>query len=84
MFVPAWRRPRRPAALLVGPLFTKADRFSGPPAGSWIGRNGPGRAVTVVVAGTPYALLPRTAVPAAADGRGGDAEEEPVRTAVSI
>ncbi|MDJ0460892.1 cytosine permease [Streptomyces sp. H27-C3] len=46
-------------ALLVGLLFTKVDWFTGPLAGSWIGRNGLGWAATIVVSGLLYALLPR-------------------------
>ncbi|MFJ3764319.1 cytosine permease [Streptomyces sp. NPDC090082] len=53
------------AALLVGLLFTKVDWFSGPLASSWIGENGLGWAATIVVAGALYAVLPRTAGPAA-------------------
>ncbi|MFK0210788.1 cytosine permease [Streptomyces sp. NPDC090298] len=53
------------AALLMGLLFTKVDWFSGPLASSWIGENGLGWAATIVVAGALYALLPRTAGPAA-------------------
>lgn len=73
------------AALLVGLLFTKVDWFGGPLAGSWIGRNGLGWAVTIVVAAALYAALPRTAgrVDAAAEPSE-DTAEEPVRTAVSI
>ncbi|MFG2758937.1 cytosine permease [Streptomyces wuyuanensis] len=71
-------------ALLVGLLFTKVDWFGGPLAGSWIGRNGLGWAVTIVVAAALYAVLPRTAGPVAAVEPAGDTAEEPVRTAVSI
>ncbi|MGI5403199.1 cytosine permease [Streptomyces sp. CA-135486] len=46
-------------ALLVGLLFTKVDWFAGPLASSWIGRNGLGWVVTVVVAALLYAALPR-------------------------
>ncbi|MEE1814498.1 cytosine permease [Streptomyces sp. NPDC004288] len=53
------------AALLMGLLFTKVDWFSGPLASSWIGENGLGWAATIVVAGALYAVLPRTAGPAA-------------------
>ncbi|MEV1053116.1 cytosine permease [Streptomyces sp. NPDC049887] len=72
------------AALLVGLLFTEVDWFGGPLAGSWLGRNGLGWAVTVVVAGALYAVLPRTAGPAAAGERAGGTAEEPARTTVSI
>ncbi|MFE9398942.1 purine-cytosine permease family protein [Streptomyces flavidovirens] len=47
-------------ALVVGLLFTKVDWFTGPLAGSWIGRNGLGWAATIVVAALLYAVLPRT------------------------
>ncbi|GGW98972.1 cytosine permease [Streptomyces chryseus] len=47
-------------ALVAGLLFTKVDWFTGPLAGSWIGRNGLGWAATVVVAALLYAALPRT------------------------
>jgi purine-cytosine permease-like protein len=47
-------------ALLVGLLFTKVDWFAGPLAASWIGHNGLGWAVTVVVAALLYTALPRT------------------------
>ncbi|MFD5099343.1 purine-cytosine permease family protein [Streptomyces albidochromogenes] len=47
-------------ALVTGLLFTKVDWFTGPLAGSWIGRNGLGWAATVVVAALLYAALPRT------------------------
>lgn len=47
-------------ALVAGLLFTKVDWFTGPLAGSWIGRNGLGWAATVVVAALLYAVLPRT------------------------
>ncbi|MGW7051035.1 cytosine permease [Streptomyces sp. NPDC054887] len=50
-------------ALVSGLLFTKVDWFTGPLAGSWIGRNGLGWAATVVVAGLLYAALPRTKAP---------------------
>lgn len=70
------------AALPVGLLFTEVDWFGGPPAGSWIGRNGLGRTVTIVVAGVLYAVLPRPAGPVSA-GRP-DTEEEQARAAVSI
>ncbi|QGV78275.1 cytosine permease [Streptomyces ficellus] len=54
-------------ALVVGLLFTKVDWFSGPLAGSWIGANGLGWLVTIVVAAVLYAVLPRPARPARAD-----------------
>ncbi|MFI6640964.1 cytosine permease [Streptomyces sp. NPDC050504] len=46
-------------ALVVGLLFTKVDWFSGPLASSWIGENGLGWAVTILVAAALYAVLPR-------------------------
>ncbi|MFJ9804881.1 cytosine permease [Streptomyces wuyuanensis] len=72
------------AALLVGLLFTKVDWFGGPLAGSWIGRNGLGWAVTIVVAAALYAALPRTAGRVDAAEPSEDTAEEPVRTTVSI
>lgn len=48
-------------ALAVGMCFTSVSWFSGPLAASWLGRNGLGWAVTIVVAAALYALLPRTA-----------------------
>ncbi|WP_093798814.1 cytosine permease [Streptomyces sp. Wb2n-11] len=69
-------------ALVAGLLFTKVDWFTGPLAGSWIGRNGLGWAATVVVAALLYAVLPRTkpVAPAATpEPRPGDGREaEPV------
>ncbi|WP_369146761.1 cytosine permease [Streptomyces sp. R44] len=50
-------------ALAVGLLFTKVDWFSGPLASTWIGENGLGWAVTIVVAGALYAVLPRSPQP---------------------
>ncbi|WP_455359268.1 cytosine permease [Streptomyces sp. SYSU K21746] len=47
-------------ALVVGLLFTKVDWFAGPLSASWIGANGLGWAVTVLVAALLYAVLPRT------------------------
>ncbi|MFD7228298.1 cytosine permease [Streptomyces sp. NPDC059881] len=47
-------------ALVVGLLFTKVDWFSGPLATSWVGKNGLGWVVTIVVAAALYAALPRT------------------------
>ncbi|MER5308997.1 cytosine permease [Streptomyces sp. NPDC002773] len=64
-------------ALLVGLLFTKVDWFAGPLASSWIGGNGLGWAVTIVVAGALYAVLPRTPEKAPAEDAG-------VRETVSI
>ncbi|MFV0127556.1 cytosine permease [Streptomyces sp. HMX112] len=49
------------AALVVGLLFTKVDWFAGPLAGSWIGTNGLGWAVTILVAAVLYGVLPRDA-----------------------
>ncbi|MER6998061.1 cytosine permease [Streptomyces sp. NPDC000410] len=48
-------------ALVVGLLFTKVDWFAGPLASSFIGENGLGWGVTIVVAALLYAVLPRTA-----------------------
>ncbi|MEV6652856.1 cytosine permease [Streptomyces sp. NPDC051219] len=48
-------------ALSVGLLFTKVDWFAGPLSAGWIGENGLGWAVTVLVAALLYAVLPRTA-----------------------
>ncbi|MFD7030451.1 purine-cytosine permease family protein [Streptomyces sp. NPDC059917] len=53
-------------ALVVGLLFTKVDWFGGPLADSWIGENGLGWAAGIVTSGLLYAVLPRTAAPAAA------------------
>ncbi|ORT56234.1 cytosine permease [Streptomyces sp. CB03238] len=47
-------------ALVVGLLFTKVDWFAGPLAGSWIGANGLGWLVTIVVAAVLYGVLPRS------------------------
>ncbi|MEV3993376.1 cytosine permease [Streptomyces sp. NPDC049837] len=65
-------------ALVVGLLFTKVDWFAGPLAGSWIGANGLGWLVTIVVAAVLYAVLPRTAQAA------GTAASEPEAVTVSI
>ncbi|AEW96779.1 MULTISPECIES: purine-cytosine permease family protein [Streptomycetaceae] len=55
------------AALVVGLCLTSVSWFSGPLAQTWVGRNGLGWAVTVVVAAALYAVLPRsTATPAPA------------------
>ncbi|MFD6280567.1 purine-cytosine permease family protein [Streptomyces sp. NPDC060209] len=54
------------AALAVGLLFTDVEWFSGPLAGSWVGRHGLGWAATILVAAGLYAALPRPA-----DGTGG-------------
>ncbi|OEJ44434.1 allantoin permease [Streptomyces agglomeratus] len=62
-------------ALVAGLLFTKVDWFTGPLAGSWIGRNGLGWAATVVVAALLYAVLPRTK--AVAPERTAEAEKAP-------
>ncbi|MFE7774751.1 cytosine permease [Streptomyces sp. NPDC057445] len=48
------------AALVTGLLFTRVDWFAGPLASSFIGKNGLGWAVTVVVAALLYGFLPRT------------------------
>ncbi|MFD4244826.1 cytosine permease [Streptomyces sp. NPDC058525] len=53
-------------ALVVGLLFTKVDWFSGPLAGTWIGENGLGWVAGILTSGVLYAVLPRTAAPAAA------------------
>ncbi|MFF7205812.1 cytosine permease [Streptomyces sp. NPDC008141] len=66
------------AALLVGLLFTRTDWFSGPLATSWLGENGLGWGVTIVVAAALYAVLPRTGTPAAATSAEA-AQAEPVR-----
>ncbi|MGW1885340.1 cytosine permease [Streptomyces sp. NPDC001970] len=47
-------------ALVVGLIFTKVDWFAGPLASSWVGENGLGWAVTIVVAALLYAVLPCT------------------------
>ncbi|SDJ71490.1 cytosine permease [Streptomyces indicus] len=47
-------------ALLTGLAFTKVDWFAGPLSDTWIGQNGLGWAVTIVVAAALYAVLPRT------------------------
>ncbi|THA63570.1 cytosine permease [Streptomyces sp. A0642] len=47
------------AGLVVGLLFTGVEWFTGPLATSWAGRNGLGWAVTIVVSGGLYAMLPR-------------------------
>ncbi|MFF9899818.1 purine-cytosine permease family protein [Streptomyces longispororuber] len=70
-------------ALVVGLLFTKVDWFSGPLATSWIGRNGLGWLVTILVAAVLYAVLPReplaeqaaAAGPAGAAAKGEDGTE---------
>ncbi|MFD3438228.1 cytosine permease [Streptomyces sp. NPDC058685] len=67
-------------ALLVGLLFTQVDWFSGPLASSWLGENGLGWGVTIVVAAALYAVLPRTGTPAAVSTK--PAEAEPVRESV--
>ncbi|MEV6790496.1 cytosine permease [Streptomyces sp. NPDC051320] len=53
-------------ALIAGLLLTRAGTaesswFSGPFAGTWLGRNGLGWAVTVLLAGALYAVLPKPA-----------------------
>ncbi|MFD3699485.1 cytosine permease [Streptomyces sp. NPDC058646] len=53
-------------ALVVGLLFTSVDWFSGPLSGTWTGRNGLGWAAGILTSGLLYAVLPRTADPAAA------------------
>ncbi|RDG39871.1 cytosine permease [Streptomyces corynorhini] len=74
------------AALVVGLLFTEVEWFAGPLAGTWIGRNGLGWAVTALVAAALYAVLPRerattpapAAGPAAGAGAGEGTERLPV------
>ncbi|WP_434597110.1 cytosine permease [Streptomyces sp. A5-4] len=68
------------AALLVGLLFTKVDWFTGPLAGSWIGRNGLGWAATIVVAALLYALLPRPKDTSVKSGPAARTEPEPAAT----
>ncbi|MEU5218382.1 cytosine permease [Streptomyces sp. NPDC020807] len=70
-------------ALVVGLLFTKVDWFAGPLASSWIGENGLGWAVTILVAGVLYAVLPRTAAALPARAAAADGTPEPDET-VSI
>ncbi|MFI5805439.1 purine-cytosine permease family protein [Streptomyces sp. NPDC051561] len=50
-------------ALVVGLLFTKVEWFTGPLATTWLGANGLGWVVTIVVAGVLYAVLPRAKAP---------------------
>jgi len=57
--------------LVSGLLFTGSDWFTGPLADSWVGRNGLGWAVTIVVSGLLYTVLPR-----AVSGAGAEAVEE--------
>ncbi|MFE3515921.1 purine-cytosine permease family protein [Streptomyces sp. NPDC059166] len=54
------------AGLVVGLLLTEVEWFSGPLASTRVGRDGLGWAVTVLVSGGLYAVLPRPA-----DGTGG-------------
>ncbi len=64
-------------ALVVGLLFTKVDWFSGPLATSWIGRNGLGWLVTIVISAALYAVLPKAPVvevPATSERTTGEAE----------
>ncbi|MET9803262.1 cytosine permease [Streptomyces sp. NPDC006368] len=65
-------------ALVVGLLFTKVDWFAGPLAGSWVGRNGLGWLVTIVVAAGLYAVLPGRGTGDAAPAREPEAESAPV------
>ncbi|GAA2517935.1 cytosine permease [Streptomyces gobitricini] len=65
-------------ALVVGLLFTRVDWFAGPLAGSWVGSNGLGWLVTIVVAAVLYAVLPRDRSVVAAQ------EAEPRAAAVSV
>ncbi|GHA25043.1 allantoin permease [Streptomyces spiroverticillatus] len=46
-------------ALVVGLLFTKVEWFTGPLATTWLGENGLGWVVTILVAAALYAVLPR-------------------------
>lgn len=68
------------AALITGMLFTTAGTagsawFSGPFADSWLGRNGLGWVVTILVSGLLYAVLPK---PEARTGtQGPDSDREP-------
>jgi purine-cytosine permease-like protein len=50
-------------ALVVGLLFTKVEWFTGPLATTWLGANGLGWVVTIVVAAVLYAVLPRAQAP---------------------
>ncbi|MFF2850436.1 purine-cytosine permease family protein [Streptomyces sp. NPDC058001] len=50
-------------ALVVGLLFTHVEWFSGPFADSWVGRDGLGWLVTILVAAGLYAALPRNRSP---------------------
>ncbi|MCX4547910.1 cytosine permease [Streptomyces sp. NBC_01387] len=66
------------AALITGMLFTRAGTadsawFSGPFADSWLGRNGLGWVVTILVSAALYAVLPKPK----ADVSGPDADREP-------
>ncbi|MFI5754112.1 purine-cytosine permease family protein [Streptomyces sp. NPDC051569] len=56
-------------ALVVGLLFTRVDWFAGPLAGSWLGANGLGWVVTIVVSAGLYAALPREPAPEPAAAR---------------
>ncbi|GAA3001493.1 cytosine permease [Streptomyces drozdowiczii] len=53
------------AGLAVGLLFTGVQWFTGPLATTWPGRSGLGWAVTVLVSGGLYAMLPRPGRPEA-------------------
>ncbi|MFJ2560970.1 MULTISPECIES: purine-cytosine permease family protein [unclassified Streptomyces] len=66
-------------ALVVGVLFTSVQWFSGPLAGTWVGENGLGWVVTVLVAAGLYGVLPRerAKAPASAEAEAGaEAEAE--------
>ncbi|MCX4723474.1 cytosine permease [Streptomyces sp. NBC_01306] len=72
------------AALITGMLFTTAGTagsawFSGPFADTWLGRNGLGWVVTILVSGVLYAVLPKPKPKAqgGATGQGPDADREP-------
>ncbi|WKX72833.1 cytosine permease [Streptomyces sp. XD-27] len=62
-------------ALATGLCFTKVDWFTGPLADTWLGRNGLGWAVTIVIAAAVFAVLPKPRENAPA---GAAADREPV------
>ncbi|QHC25248.1 purine-cytosine permease family protein [Streptomyces sp. GS7] len=45
-------------ALVAGLCFTKVEWFTGPLAGTWVGRNGLGWAATILIAAVIFAVLP--------------------------
>ncbi|GAA1922370.1 purine-cytosine permease family protein [Streptantibioticus ferralitis] len=61
------------AGLVIGLCFTSVSWFSGPLAGTWLGKNGLGWAVTIVIAAVLYAVLPREQ--AAVSGEAAEAVE---------